>query len=581
MKIIDFANYLQKLENTSKRLEMISIISNFIKEVDPQEIDIAIYMALGYLKNPFNNPKFNIADKMMIKILSQTLNKDSKDILDNYETTGDLGTTFFELSKTINSDLTLKQVHFDLLSIAQTQGIGSQDLKILKTSKLLNSVNKLSGKFLIRIILSTTRLGFTELTIIDALSVYLNNKSFKPLIEQKYNEHPDIGLIAKNIVQKGIKGLDEISIKPGVPIQLQKAQRVKSFEEVLNKMDTTWLEYKLDGTRVQLHLDKNNKYETKDSSLFKNKDDEYLVKTYTRNLEETTNMYPDLILSAKKNLAVNSVILDGEAVGYDPKTKTLLPFQVMMQRKRKHKIEEIVNEIPLKYFVFDILYLNNQSLMNLPLIKRRKILDKVIIDNNIIKISDHLQTDDIKKVYKYFEQAKTNGLEGLIAKNPNDIYQAGARSFSWIKLKVADEKLLLDSVDCVILGYYFGKGVRAKFGIGGLLLGVYDSNDDNYKTVSKLGTGLTDEDLKYIKDLCDKFKIKQQNSNTFISKMFTPDVFVEPKIILEVGADEITKSPSHSAKYALRFPRLIKVRLDKGPKQATNLIEIEQMYVNK
>jgi len=581
MKFLELAKYLQRLEETPKRLEMTTILSELIKELSPEEIDIALYLSLGYLKAPFATPKFNMAERMLLRVLAEASNKSIEDIDALYGKSGDMGTTFFELAPKQTSDISITEVHKLLMEIAETEGTGSQEIKVTKSANLLKDIDKVSGKFVVRIILGTTRLGFTELTIIDALAQFLGDKSLKAQIEQKYNEHPDIGKIAKVIKEKGIEGLQKVTIVPGTPILLQRAQRVKSFEEVLERMKEATLEYKFDGTRVQLHLDKNIKEISKNNSLFENTEETYLTKTFTRNLEETTNMYPDITQGAIDQLNVESVILDGEAIGYNPTTGVFLPFQEMMQRKRKHGVSEMAKEIPLKYFVFDILYLNGKSLMNEPLTKRREYLQKIIKPGKVIEQTKHVETTNTEELYEYFEDAKTKGLEGLIAKNPEDIYQAGARSYSWIKLKVADQKLMADSVDCVILGYYNGKGTRAKFGIGGLLLGVYDPETDSFKTVSKLGTGLTEQELEDIKAICDKNKISAPIKNVVMSKMFIPDVYVNPSIILEVGADEVTKSPSHSAGYALRFPRLLKIRTDKSATQTTTVKEIEDMYINK
>jgi DNA ligase-1 len=196
----------------------------------------------------------------------------------------------------------------------------------------------------------------------------------------------------------------------------------------------------------------------------------------------------------------------------------------------------------------------------------------------VIEVDDHIETEEFEKLEEYFEMAKSQGLEGIVVKTPDDHYQAGARSYSWIKYKTADQKLLSDSVDCVILGYYHGRGVRSKFGIGGFLVGVYDKDRNVYKTISKIGTGLTEEDLIFLKKECDKIKIKDKPKNVEMNKIFKPDVFVEPKIVVEIGADEITISPTHTAGFALRFPRLIKFRTDKNPEDATSVTEIKDMY---
>ncbi len=586
MKFTDFANYLHKLDSTTKRLEMTAILSSLIKELPAEEIDKGLYLASGYLKAPFENRNFNIAEKMMQKTLEQTYGATNA-INEMYREMGDLGNVALKLATARKCDLSLTEVYEKLEKLAYMEGTGSQDSKAKVAAELLNKLDPISAKYVVRIILGTMRLGFTELTIIDALANFLGDKSLESKIEQKFSIYPDIGLIAKKLKEKGINGLKDVKITTGIPILPQRTQRVKNTKEVIERMGTVWAEFKFDGTRVQLHFDKSKKAEGEKMTLFSSgNDNKFLIKTFTRNLEETTHMYPDLIEAAEKQITAKSAILDGEAVGYDKDTGEFLPFQEIMQRKRKYDIAEMAKEIPLKYFTFDLLYCNGETLIDKSLRERKKILKSIIKsvetskygkDDKII-VDDYLETDDPEKLYEYFELAKDKGLEGLIAKRPEDVYQAGARSFSWIKLKRADERLLDDSVDCVILGYYFGRGVRSKFGLGGFLVGIYDEKEGMFKTISKIGTGLTEETLAKLKTMCDREKIAKVPANVKMSKMFTPDTIVNPKIVVEIGADEISISPSHSAGYALRFPRLLKFRPDKSPIEATTLTEIEDMY---
>ncbi len=595
MKFSDFSKYLQRLESTTKRLEMTDILTEMIEELDVEETDKALYLASGYIEAPFKEIKFNIAEKMMLRAIEQTFSTPQKrnvkgEISKIYTETGDLGNVVFELKKLSKEykEPSISDIYSKLLEIAAAEGTGSQEYKIGKISALLKEVDPLSAKHITRIILGTMRLGFTELTIIVALANFLKNKSLAKKIEGKYNIHPDIGLIAKKIKEKGIKGIDYIQMEIGVPVLSQKAQRVSGMEEIMERIKKVWAEFKFDGTRVQLHFAKEGFYQKKNitdkksqSNLFNEEKSSFLVRTFTRNLEETTHQYPDIVEAAKKQIKADSVILDGEGIGYNKATGEFLPFQETMQRKRKYNIAETAKNVPLKYFVFDILYLNGESVIEKPLYERRKLLDKVIGPGEVIQTDEYIETDEFEKLEEYFEIAKEKGLEGVVVKTAEDPYQAGARSYSWIKYKKADEKLLSDTVDCVILGYYHGKGVRSKFGIGGLLVGVYDKKQEVYKTVSKIGTGLTEEDLKYLKKKCDQIQVKNKPKNVEMNKIFTPDVYVSPKMVIEVGADEISVSPTHTAGYALRFPRLIKFRDDKSPEDATNVSEIEKMYKNQ
>jgi len=578
MKFKEFATYLERLETTPKRLEITDILVELISKLGHEETPQAVYLSLGYLKAPFENRVFNMADKQVVKILQALTDKDVAGL---YAELGDLGSVAKTvLSKNIGNKYSVTEVYNKLMEIACIVGSGSVDLKMKKTMVLLNSVDSLSAKFITRIILGTVRLGFTELTVVSALALITGDKKLAEKIERVYNEHPDIGLIAQRIKEDGIKGLNKIDIEPGVPVLSQKAQRVSGMEEAFERIPNVWAEFKFDGTRVQLHMDRNKKVEDAEVApdLFGESADKFLMKTYTRNLEETTHQYPDLLEAADKQIKADSVILDGEAIGFNKETGAFLPFQETIQRKRKHGVTEAAKNIPLKYFVFDILYLNGKSTTELPLRERKKILRKLVAAGDTVVVDDDMETESFEKLVEYFEIAKEKGLEGLIVKNPDDRYQAGGRSYSWIKLKKADEKLLADSVDCVLLGYYHGKGVRSKFGIGGFLVGVMDKDNEVFKTVTKVGTGLTDEEWVKIKKLADKYKIKTVPKNVLIEKSLLPDVLIEPRIVLEIGADEISVSQNHTSGYALRFPRLIKFREDKNPTEATNLKEIELLF---
>lgn len=597
MKYSEFTKYLERLEATSKRLEITTILSDLLKKLEDTEIDLGIYLSLGYLKAPYESEKFNIAEKMMIKILEGAYACTKERINKQFSKTGDLGDIAYELAeKQKTKDLDIKDVHKLLVDIARIEGGGSQDIKARKTAELLRQLDPISAKYTVRIMLGTTRLGFTELTIIAALAEMLNDKTTADKIEATYNIHPDIGLIAKNIKKHGMKGVEDIKIQIGVPILSQRCQRLTDPQEIIEKMGKVWGEFKFDGTRVQLHMDRNAKPVKNTSAVAQTElfqgtltdpKDTALVRTFTRNQEETTHQYPDLVEAAIKQLNATSVILDGEAIGYNKETGDFLPFQEIMQRKRKHGIAEMAKDIPLKYFVFDLLYLDGKDLTSLPLIERRNLLESIVktnstgttsLNTNVIIVDSHIETESADELLEFFEEAKEKNLEGVIVKKPDDPYQAGARSFSWIKWKKADTKMLNDTVDCVVLGYYFGKGVRAQYGIGGFLAGVYDPKTDTYKTITKVGTGLKEDDWIFLKKEADKIKTPEKPTNVEIDKIFTPDVWVTPKIVVELATDEISRSPTHTAGYALRFPRLITFRSDRKSIDTTSVEEIITLH---
>lgn len=582
MKFSKLAEYLQKLENTSKRLVITDILTDLIRELPKDEVGHGLYLSLGYLEAPYRSVKFNIAEKMLIKILMLAYDKSESEIKKAYAKLGDLGSVAYEISpKSKKSSPEISEVYTNLMVIAKYEGSGSQEQKISEAAKLFSRTDSLSTKYLARIILGNLRLGFTSITVIDALANLLNDKLLKEKIERKYNIHPDIGLVARKIKEKGISGIKDIQIEVGVPILAQKAQALASPEEILEKIKNVWAEYKFDGTRVQLHLDRSKKMEIESfeqQGFFDVQKDMIFIKTYTRNLEETTYQYPDIIEAANKQIDAQSVILDGEAVGVDTQTGEFLPFQDIMQRKRKHGVTAMAKEVPLKYFVFDLLFLNGKSLLNEPLEKRREYLDKVIKKGEVIIIDEYLQTTEVAKLTDYFAKAKEKGLEGIMAKKPDSHYEAGARAFSWVKFKKTEEQTLADTIECVVMGYYHGKGVRAKFGIGKFLVGIFDSKDNKYKTITKVGSGLKDEEWEEKKKQADTIKVSEKPKDFEVNKKFEADVWVKPKIVMEIASNEISKSSDHSTGYALRFPRLVRFRDDKGPEDTTSPKEIRDLY---
>ena len=575
MNFHKFCQYLDKLDTTSKRLGMTDILSELISGLSPTEIKNGIYLSLGVLKAPFEDLKFNLADKQMIKILASFSGDSAEKINQLYSTEGDLGSVVFKISKSKDFDISLENVYEKLVEIAEIEGIGSQEKKSSKIITLLSELDPLSNKFIVRIILGNNRLGFTELTVIDGLCKFLGDKKFKERIEDAYNRHPDIGIIAEKIKENGIEGINKIKIKPGVPVLPQKAQRLSTPEEIIEKMGHVWCEYKFDGTRVQLHLDKNKK--TKSENLFGEREN-YLTKTFTRNLEETTHQYPDIIEDAHKQLDVESVILDGEAIGFNKQTGEYLPFQETIQRKRKHNVLEMAKQIPLKYLVFDILFLNGEETLNLTLLERRELLNKIVKKGGNIEIDTHIETSESSEVEDFFNEAKRRKLEGIMVKKPDSKYEAGARAFSWIKFKRNEKDEVADTLDVVVMGYFYGKGVRSEFGIGGFLVGIFDSETNTYKTISKIGSGLTDEEWVKIKQDCDKIQVHEKPKDYEVEKDMNPDIWVKPQIVVTVRADEISKSPIHTVGLALRFPRLMNFRDDKAPTDTTSLEEIKDIY---
>lgn len=634
MTFSKYSQYLQKLENTDSRLEMTSILEKMFKSASGKEIAILCYLSLGSLGPLFDNKEFNIAGKTMIKAIGRAYNIEETKITQMFKEVGDLGEVTYSIAsanRNINN-LSVTEIYQTLLKIANDKGAGSQERKLRQTATLLASQDRLSAKYLTRIILGTLRLGFSELTILDALSQLIaGDKSLRSDIEQAYNVHPDIGYIAQ--VVAGTWHSPALQVETGIPIKPQLCQRVNEPSEILERhKGSTIAEPKIDGTRVQLHLCKNSadsacrnssqairsgvpgvdftsntiratsaSEESRTSSkigfstrgnprskntnvtLFSESEDTFIA-AFTRNLERVDYQFPDIIAKAKK-LPAQSFVLDGEAIGINLKTGKFLPFQETITRKRKHGVEEAVKEVTLIYIVFDLLYLNGASLINKPFAERREQLLKLVKQH---KVSRSTQAGDIvvgearavtkeNELIKYFNEYTASGGEGLVCKDRNAEYRAGGRGYSWIKLKNLKDSDLSDTMDLLIMGVYKGRGKRAAFGAGAFLVGVLDVNNDVYKTVAKIGTGLSDEEWMKVSELGKKLPAKSKPVNYQVNDNLIPDVWVSPKVVVSVRADNITTSPLHSAGKALRFPRLMAWRTDKGPKDVTTLNELNSI----
>ncbi len=350
-------------------------------------------------------------------------------------------------------------------------------------------------------------------------------------------------------------------------------QRIPNADEMIEKMGEVAVEPKYDGVRVQIHYKK-----VKSPRDFARGRQDTWVKSFSRNLENTTGMFPELD-HIDKQIDAHEVILDSEAVGLDPKTGKILPFQETTTRKRKHQIGLFSQQVPIRFFVFDILYKDSKDLIATPLSERRKILENTMRVGPVLEISPQIVTNDSKKLRRYHDEQLKKGLEGAVVKKWNSPYEPGRRGYAWVKFKEEEGKTgkLSDTIDCVIMGYYRGEGKRSGFGIGALLAGV--RKGDAFVTVTKIGTGVSDELWREFHTRLEKLKTHEMPKQyTDVNKNLFPDVWIIPELVVEVAGDDLTKSPNHGSGIAIRFPRLVRIRTDKSPSQVTSVQEVEGMY---
>jgi len=599
MDFLKAAKAFAEIEKVSSRLEMTSLLAELFKEANAEEIKSLVYLFQGVLGPEFKKPNVGMAEKLMMNALVKATGFEKKAIEKAYKEKGDLGLVAEELvsKKTqkslVTRKLSVKNVFESFLKIAKAAGTGSQDLKVKLLADLFNSSSGVEARYVCRIPLEALRLGAGDATVIDALAYNLFDEVKKKkelmsevekllkekkeekrveeldkrlrmflheLIEAKYNIYPDLGEIAEKLWRKGLKGLEEIDIEPGIPIRPALAERLSSAEEIIKKLGKCIVEPKYDGFRLAVHKKDNQ------------------INIFSRRQEEMTKMFPEIVEAAKKQIKAKTAIVEGEAIAFNEETGEFYPFQVTMQRKRKYGIEEKAIEFPLKLFVFDINYLNGKNLLDLPFIERRKLLEKTIEKGDVLEVTNALTTADAKELNDYFDDCISRGLEGIIAKDLNERYVAGARKFAWIKLKRSYKSKLQDTVDAVIIGYLKGRGKRAEFGLGALLTAVYDDKNNKFNSIAKVGSGFTEEELKQFRKMLDEIKVPEKPKN--VDALLVPDVWVKPKYVIEINADEITRSPIHTAAggLALRFPRLVRFREEKRPEDATTEKEIIKMF---
>ena len=563
----------ENIERVSKRLEITHLLAQLFAEATPDEINIICNLALGQLHPPYVGTQFALAEKNMIKAIAALTGESEAHIHQEAKNVGDLGLLIGNKKWAKKGNATVSEVYQALCTLEETSGIGSQEDKSQQFVALCTQLDSLDAKYIVRIILGKLRLGFSDMTIIDALSwMEKGDKSLRSTIEHAYNIQVDIGSIAALLKEKGITQLDKIGIKIGIPIRPAAAERLPTAEAIIEKLGPCVAQPKLDGFRLQIHV--NNK---------KPKPEIYF---FSRHLQNMSDMFPDLE-EAVAHIPVDTMICEGEAIVFDPDIGNFVPFQETVKRKRKHNITAIAQDLPIKIFIFDILYLNGESLLNKTHEERRALLVNVFKDYStpLLQVLEELNINTATQLENYFFANIEKGLEGIVVKRSNAPYTPGKRNFNWIKLKRQESGELEDTLDCVVLGYYRGKGKRTHFGIGAFLVGIYNKNKDMFETIAKVGTGLKDNEWKEIKIQCDATACTLQPSNVDCPVALVPDVWVKPSLVVLIRADEITLSPLHTCGkttntlgYALRFPRFMGYRPDKEITEATEVKEVKRLF---
>ena len=575
MKFSIISDAFQKMEATSKRLELTDILVELIKEIPEDVISKAVYLIQGKLRPNFEGVELGIAEKLVMKAMSKSSGIPLKKIEEDYNKGGDLGQTAEnilqqKIQTTFSSEtVTLERVYETLLKIANLEGKGSQEMKMRYVSSILNDATPQEAKFILKILLGTLRLGIAENTVMDALAIaFTGEKENREVIENAYNVSSDLGKVAQVVSTGGIEQIRKFQIQLFNPIRPMLADRIKSGDDTIKKFQNDFAaEYKLDGERAQIHKQKDT------------------IMIFSRSLENITSYYPDIVEKISKLIISDDVILEAEVVAMNTNSGDFLPFQELMHRRRKYEIDEAVTKYPITVNFFDVLFSNGKNCMEMEYMERRKLLEKIIKEDDFARLIPMSIINNEEQILEVLENSINSGCEGLMLKHLNSTYRAGIRGSNWLKLKREYQNDLGDSLDLVVIGAFFGKGRRTgKYGT--LLLATYNDEEDVFPSICKVGTGFSDESLDQLYQILSP-KVTLKKNPRIISDM-AADMWFEPELVIEIVASEITQSPIHKTAsdkikentgLALRFPKFTgKIRTEKNAEDASTDEEVIALY---
>lgn len=578
MLYVTLVETYEKLEATTKRLEMTAILADLLKGANPEELEKVIYLTQGKIHPDWTGePEIGIAEKMAIETIAKASGLKKEEVAGLMAETGDIGHTAERalegkrVGKLSGERLTVSKVYKALDQVARESGKGSSGRKIDRLVSLLVDASPLEARYLARTLVGALRLGVGDMTILDALvNAFTDSSENRDVLERAYNLTSDLGFVSRTLAESGLEAVADAKVTVGKPIRMMLAQRLSTPEETVEKLSGHCSgEYKLDGERFQIH---------------KKNDD---IEIFSRRLENITHMYPDAVEMARAHVVVREAIIEGEAVAVDPETDEMRPFQTLMQRRRKYRIREMMKKLPVAVFLFECLYADGEDLTLKPYPIRRERLKEIVGETDRFKPVRAVETSATTELESFFEEAIADGCEGLVVKSTADdsIYRAGARSWLWVKLKRSYQSKMVEPVDLVVVGAFHGRGRRAG-SYGALLAAAYDPEEDVFRTVCKVGSGFTDENLERLPRMMEEYRREERHPR--VDAILDADVWFTPSLVIEVLGDEITLSPIHTSAFnliredsglAIRFPRFTgRWREEKAPEDATQVKEIVDMY---
>jgi DNA ligase-1 len=557
MDYSEFVELYEKLAGTAKRLEKTEILSIFLRKLKLKGKSEWIYLLLGRVVPDYDAREIGISTQLALKAIAHSFGVKEDEVVKKFRKIGDLGEIAEEFSTKKKQStlgvkkLSVEKVFENLKKVMDVEGKGAVDKKLDLVSELLAAASSLEAKYIVRTLLSDLRIGIAAPTIVDSLAAafFKDNTEINDRIQGAFDLANDFAIVFEIAGKGDEKEFDKISIEPGKPLTVMLAVKVSDIKEAFEVCGKpAAIEQKYDGFRMLINKKKNGE-----------------ISLFTRRLENVTLQFPDVVEAVKKGVKGNSFILDSEVVGYDSKTKKYKPFEAISQRiKRKYDVEKLLKELPVEINVFDVLYYEGKSYLEKPFIERRKIVEKIVKEKElIIRPAVQIITDSEKEAMDFYEKALEIGEEGIMIKTLNAPYKQGRRVGYIVKLKP-----VMNDFDLVIVGAEYGTGKR-----GGWLTSyiVACRDGDNFVEVGKVSSGL---------------KEKESEGTTYaeMTKLLKPLIIeekenyvkVEPKIIVSVNYQNVQESPSYSSGYALRFPRITAYRPDRTTRDINSLDDIKK-----
>jgi DNA ligase 1 len=573
------AEAYRDLEQVSSRLALTERLAALLAQTPAELLPTVCYLCQGLIAPEFAGVDLGLAEKLAVRALAAASDIDAAVVAALVREAGDLGQAAERLLELPvagvggrTASLQVTEVVRTLREIAAAEGAGSQGRKLELLAGLLTRATPLEARYLLRLVTRNLRLGIGTPTILDALAqVHAGGKAARPVLERGYNICCDLGKVAATLVSGGLAAVEQLRVQPGNPVRVMLAQRLSDAGEILARLGGRCAaEYKYDGVRVQAH-----------------RTAEGTIELFTRRLEELSDQFPDVV-ELLAGLGPTEFILEGEVVAYDAAAAELRPFGEVMLRRRKHGIDQAVQDVPVGLFCFELLYADGRDLTRLPYPQRRAALEAAVTLSPRLRLTTAAEIDEPAALDAMFAQAVTDGCEGLVCKStgPDSGYQAGARGWQWIKLKRDYRTELSDTADLVVIGADAGRGRRTGV-YGAVLLAAYDADAGLFRAVTKCGAGFSDADLAALPARLAPLLNSARPAR--VDARQQPDVWFEPGLVLEILSAELTLSPNYTAAWgqieadaglAMRFPRFTgRWRDDKAPEDATSTRELAELFL--